>query len=154
VKASPSTDILIATDGGSTNNFRTFVINPSTGALTNITTTVGSGPLTPSAIAYNAPLNASIPPFYIANTGSNNFTANSVAPDGTIGFTSQIVSDSTGPVDLAVDPSGKFLYVANNGSGSVNAFLANINGSNFTTVFIASVAAGAGPQSIAVVGHP
>lgn len=154
VKASPSTDILIATDAGSTNNFRTFTINTTTGALSNIITTVGTGPLTPSAIAYNSPLNASIPAFYIANTGSNNFTANSVAPDGTIGLTSQIVADSTGPVDLAVDPAGRFLYVANNGSSTVSAFIANINASNVTTVFISAAAAGSGPQSIVVVGHP
>jgi 6-phosphogluconolactonase len=155
VKASPSTDILIATDGGSINNFHTFTINTTTGALTNIITTVsGSSGTTPSAIAYNSPLNSSIPAFYIANTGSNNFTANSVAPDGTIGLTSQIVSDSTGPVDLAVDPAGKFLYVANNGSSNVSAFIANINSSNVTTVFISAAAAGSGPQSIVVVGHP
>lgn len=153
VKASPTTDILIATDGGSANDFRTFVINTTTGALTPILTTFG-GTTTPSAIAYNSPLNSSIVPFYIANTGSNNFTANSIAPDGTIGFASQTVSAPTGPVDLAADPAGKFVYVANNGSNNVAAFIANINGSNFTSVFIAATATGSGPQSIVVVGHP
>ena len=155
VKASPSTDILIATDGGSANNFRTFTINTSTGALTNIITTVsGSSGTTPSAIAYNSVLSSTTPPFYIANTGSNNFTANSIAADGTIGASRQLVGDTTGPVDLAVDPSGKFLYVANNGSSNVSAFNANINAGNSTSVFISAAATGSGPESIVVVGHP
>jgi 6-phosphogluconolactonase (cycloisomerase 2 family) len=155
VKASPSTDILMATDGGSTNNFRTFLINTTTGALANITTTVpGSSPANPSAIAFNSLLSATIPPFYIANTGSNTITVNSVAPDGTIAFSGETVSDSTGPVDLAVDPAGKFLYVINNGSSTVSAFNANITANNFTTVLIGSVATGSGPESIVVVGHP
>jgi 6-phosphogluconolactonase (cycloisomerase 2 family) len=155
VKASPSTDVLIATDGGSSNNFITFTINTSTGALTPITTTAGgSSPPNPSAIAFNSPLNSTTPPFYIANTASNNFTANSIAPDATIGLSSQLVSDSTGPVDMAVDPLGKFLYVANNGSSTVSAFNAAINASNFNSVFISSMTTGSGPESIVVVGHP
>lgn len=155
VKASPSTDILIATDGGSTNNFRTFIINTTTGALTPITTTTpGSSPANPSAVAFNSVLNSTIPLFYIANTASNSISVNQVATDGTIGFSGETVSDSTGPVDLVVDPSGKFLYVANNGSSTVSAFNANITATNFATAFISTIATGSGPESIVVVGHP
>jgi 6-phosphogluconolactonase len=153
VKASPTTDVMIATDGGNANNFRTFVINTNNGIITPITT-AGSSALTPSAIAYNPVANTSIPAFYIANTGSNNFTASSIASDGTTNFFAQLVPVTTGPVDLASDPAGKFVYVANNGSSNVAAFMANINGSNFNSVFIAAANTGSGPQSIAVVGHP
>ncbi|HEY1937804.1 MAG TPA: beta-propeller fold lactonase family protein [Candidatus Angelobacter sp.] len=154
VKASPTSDVLIATDGGSTNNFRTFAIDTLTGALTPVTTTVSSGPLTPSAIAYNPFLDPTTPFFYIANTGTNNFTSNQVGTNGVIGVNNQVVSDPTGPVDLAVDPTGKFLYVANNGSSNVAAFNANINTSNADIAFISAAAAGSGPESIVVVGHP
>lgn len=153
VKASPTSDVLISTDGGTSNNYRTFVINTSTGALTPIITSFG-GFITPSAIAFNTLPNSTNPSIYIANTGSNNFLANTVASDGTLSFANQAVDDPTGPVDLAADPSGKFVYVANNGSNNVSAFLANINAGNFTSVFIAATPAGTGPQSIVVVAHP
>jgi 6-phosphogluconolactonase (cycloisomerase 2 family) len=154
VKASPTSDVLIATDGGTTNNFRTFTINTTSGALTPVVSTTASGPQTPNAITYNPSLDPTTPFFYIANTGTNNFIANQVGTNGTIGFSSQVVGDPTGPVDLAVDPAGKFLYVANNGSSNVSVFTANINASNTTTAFIGSAATGSAPQSIAIVGHP
>jgi 6-phosphogluconolactonase len=153
VKASPTTDVLIATDGGNSNNYRTFIINTTTGALTPINTSFG-GFTTPSAIAYNGVTNPTVPLIYIAATGSNNFLSSSVASDGTTNFFSHTVDDPTGPVDLAADPAGKFVYVANNGSNNVAAFQADINGNNFTSVFIATAPAGTGPQSIVVVGHP
>jgi 6-phosphogluconolactonase (cycloisomerase 2 family) len=154
VKASPSTDVMIATDGGTTNSLRTFTINTTTGALTPVATVLGFTPSSPSAIAYNSILNASSPPFYIANTGSNTITTNSIATNATIAPSSPQVPDATGPVDLAVDPTGRFLYVANNGSSNVNAFNANITASNVNSVFISSAATGSGPESIVVVGHP
>src|ERR1051325_277423 len=66
VKAVPTFEVLMATDGGSTNNLRTFNINTSSGVLTPIvTTTPGSSPPNPSAIAFNTPLNATTPLFLI-----------------------------------------------------------------------------------------
>jgi YVTN family beta-propeller protein len=155
VKAAPTLEVLIATDGGSTNNFRTFTINTSTGALTPIIATApGSSPANPSAIAFNGPFNATTPPFYIANTASNNLTVNSINAGATIGTTSLTVPDSIGPVDLAVDPLGKFLYVANNGSSTVSVFNANITAANVTTALLSTVPTGASPESIVVVAHP
>jgi YVTN family beta-propeller protein len=60
----------------------------------------------------------------------------------------------TGPIDLAVDPTGKFLYVANNGSNTVSVLNANITAANATTALIATSPTGGGPESIVVVGHP
>lgn len=155
VKAVPTFELLLATDGGSTNDLRTFNINTGTGTLTPIVaTTPGSSPANPSAIAFNTPLNATTPLFYIANTASNNLTVNSVDATGAIGNTSVTVPDSTGPIDLAVDPAGKFLYVANNGSNTVSIFNANITAGNSTTALISTVPTGGGPESIVVVGHP
>jgi len=155
VKAVPNLNVLIATDGGSTNNLRTFIINTTTGALTPIVVTVaGSSPANPSAIAVNLPANATTPPFYVANTASNNLTVNTIAADATIGASSLTVPASIGPIDLAVDPTGKFLYVANNGASTVTAFNANITAANVNSAIISFVGTGAAPESIVVVGHP
>ena len=155
VKAVSTFEVLVATDGGSTNNIRTFTINTSTGALTPIiATVVGSSPPNPSAIAFNTPLNATTPLVYIANTASNNLTVNTVNNAGTTGTASLTVPVATGPIDLAVDPTGKFLYVANNGSNTVSVLNANITAANTTTALISTSATGGGPESIVVVGHP
>jgi 6-phosphogluconolactonase len=155
VKAVPTFEVLMATDGGSTNNLRTFNINTGSGVLTPIvTTTPGSSPANPSAIAFNTPLNATTPLFYIANTASNNLTVNAVDATGAIGATPLTVPVATGPIDLAVDPLGKFLYVANNGSSTVSVLNANITAANTTTALISTSPTGGSPESIVVVGHP
>jgi YVTN family beta-propeller protein len=152
VKAVPTFEVLLATDGGSTNDIRTFNINTSSGTLTPIITT--ASPANPSAIAFNTPLNATTPLFYVANTASNNLTVNTVDATGAIGATSLTVPVATGPIDLAVDPTGKFLYVANNGSSTVSVLNANITAANTTTALISTSPTGGGPESIVVVGHP
>jgi YVTN family beta-propeller protein len=155
VKAVPTFEVLVATDGGSTNNIRTFTINTGSGTITPIIATpIGSSPPNPSAIAFNTPLNATTPLVYIANTASNNLTVNTVNNAGTTGTASLTVPVGTGPIDLAVDPSGKFLYVANNGSSTVSVLNANITAANTTTALISTSPTGGGPESIVVVGHP
>lgn len=155
VKAVPTFEVLMATDGGSTNSLHTLNINTNTGALTPIVATPpGSSPANPSAIAFNTPLNATTPLFYIANTASNNLTVDTVDATGAIGATSLTVPVATGPIDLAVDPLGKFLYVANNGSNTVSVLNANITAANTTTALISTSPTGGGPESIVVVGHP
>jgi 6-phosphogluconolactonase len=154
-KAVPTFEVLLATDGGSANNLRTFNINTGSGVLTPIVTTApGSSPANPSAIAFNTPLNATTPLFYIANTASNNLTVNTVDATGAIGASPLTVPVATGPIDLAVDPTGKFLYVANNGSSTVSVLNANITGANASTALISTSPTGGGPESIVVVGHP
>lgn len=148
VKASPKLDILIATDAGSTNVFRTFTIDTTTGKITPFAIS-GSG-TTPSAIAYNRLPDPSVTSVYVANTGSNNITLTSVDAQGEVFFFTSMVPDSTGPVDLDTDPAGKFIYIANNGSSDVTAFIPVPN----APLNSVSVPTGNGPQSIVVVGRP
>ena len=109
VKAVPTFELLMATDGGSTNNLLTLHINSGSGTLTPVVvTTPGSSPANPSAIAFNTPLNATTPLFYIANTASNNLTVGTVDATGAIGATILTVPVGTGPIDLAVDPTASF----------------------------------------------
>jgi 6-phosphogluconolactonase (cycloisomerase 2 family) len=161
VKAVPTFELLMATDGGSTNNIRTFTINTNNGTLTPIVATPpGSSPTNPTAIAFNTPLNATTPLFYIASFISNNFTVNTVDATGAIGTTSLTVplaggaAGSSGPVGLAVDPSGRFLYVASSGSDTVSVFNANITAANVTTALISTANTPGVPAAIVVVGHP
>lgn len=69
---------------------------------------------------------------------------------GEVFFFTSLVADFTGPVDLDTDPAGKFIYIVNNGSSDVTAFIPVPN-NNFNSL---SVATGNGPQSIVVVGRP
>ncbi|HEY2233057.1 MAG TPA: beta-propeller fold lactonase family protein [Candidatus Angelobacter sp.] len=159
VKAVPTFELLMATDGGSTNNIRTLNINTNNGTLTPIVATPsGSSPANPTAIAFNTPLNATTPLFYIASFLSNNFTVNTVDATGAIGTTTLTVPLApgpvgTGPVGLAVDPTGRFLYVASSGS-TVSVFNANITAANITTALISTASTPGAPESIVVVGHP
>jgi len=143
VKASLTSDVLLATDAGSANNFRVFTINTTTGALT-FTALVGTG-TTPSAIAFNR--NPAFADVYTANSGSNNFTHTAVTPQGEVAPFLSTVPDSTGPVDVDTDPGGNFLYLANNGSSNVAVF------ANSMTP-IGTFPTGSGPESIVVVPKP
>ena len=143
-KASPTADLLLATDAGSTNAIFGLLINAVTGSLAQATAVPhGSGP---SAVAFNPAGTFA----YVANTGSNSISVDAVTSGGGI-TPGNPVPDSTGPVALATDKSGQFLYVANNGSSNVSVFKINTDG---TLTFVNSFAAGSGPESIAVVAHP
>ena len=59
------------------------------------------------------------------------------------------VAAGSGPRSIAVDPTGKFVYVANLGSGSISAYSANATTGALTSLG-APVAAGVNPFSITV----
>jgi 6-phosphogluconolactonase (cycloisomerase 2 family) len=148
VRASPNSDVLIAADAGNADNFRVFTINTTTGALT-FTALVGTG-TTPSAIAFNR--NPTFADVYAANTGSNDITHTAVTPQGEVFPFLNSFPDpgSTGPVDLDTDPSGKFLYVAGNGSSNITVF----SFQSTQSTLIANVPTGSGPESIVVLPKP
>ena len=56
----------------------------------------------------------------------------------------------TGPQSVTVDPSGKFAYVANNGSNDVSAYA--INASSGALASIGTVAAGTSPFPVTTTG--
>jgi 6-phosphogluconolactonase (cycloisomerase 2 family) len=144
VKASPTADLLLATDSGNTNAVFGLLINTVTGSLAQATAVPqGSGP---SAVAFNPAGTFA----YVANTTSNSISVNAVTSGGGI-TPGNPVPDSTGPLALATDKSGQFLYVANNGSSNVSVFKINTDG---TLTFVNSFAADSGPEGIAVVAHP
>jgi DNA-binding beta-propeller fold protein YncE len=60
------------------------------------------------------------------------------------------IAAGTGPVSLAVDPVGKFAYVANSGSNDVSMY--SINSTTESLTLMGMIAAGLSPTSIAI--HP
>jgi DNA-binding beta-propeller fold protein YncE len=57
----------------------------------------------------------------------------------------------TEPVGAAVDPTGKFVYVANNASNNLSAYTINSSTGALTAIGGSPFAAGTGPWSIAVL---
>ena len=60
------------------------------------------------------------------------------------------IAAGTSPVSVAVDPAGKFVYVANSGSNDVSMY--TINSATGSLTLIGMIAAGLSPSSIAI--HP
>lgn len=123
---------------------------------------------TPVPAAPAAPVPpASIDKFfaYVANQGGNTISAFTI--DETTGALAKIkvnnvtipdVDSGANPISIIVDPTRKFVYVANNGSGTISAFtidqttgiLAKIKDINGTVIPDINIGQ---PRSIAVIGN-
>jgi 6-phosphogluconolactonase len=90
---------------------------------------------------------------YVANQGSNDVSAFSIvtssgASFGALNGLGGTVQAKTGPAAIGVEPSGRYVYVANNVSGNVSGYSINPDGTlkGFNTQ---PATAGGGPGSIA-----
>lgn len=108
-----------------------FNINPTTGALSPLTSAASSLVVRNSPLALvftkgTAPV-VRTPGFaYVANSGSNDVSAFAINP-GTGALTSVAapVAAGTGPGAVAVDPAGQFVYVSNKTSNNVFRYTLN-----------------------------
>lgn len=95
-------------------------------------------------------LTAQISASDIAATGTATVTVLNPAPGGgtsnTLTFT--IATGAVYPNSVAVDPTGKFAYVANSGTNNVSMY--TINGTTGALTLIGRIDAGIGPASVAV----
>lgn len=84
--------------------------------------------------------------------GSNGLNVSMYTINGTTGALSSIGTVTAGlaPSSIAIDPSGRFAYVANKGSNDVSMY--TINGTSGALSSSGPIAAGTGPSSVAV--HP
>lgn len=145
-------------------NVSTYSINPTTGALTSI----GS-----PALADFGPHAVSVDPSgkfaYVANDGAFEVTGGSVSMYTINATTGALTSAGTidapcapppspgscAPYSVAVDPSGKFAYVANEGGfAPTSVSMYTINGTNGALTFIGMIAVGGGGRAISVTVHP
>jgi 6-phosphogluconolactonase (cycloisomerase 2 family) len=143
-----------------------YSIDSVSGALSAIDTdavtggvqpTIGSGGTTPVALA----MHPTLPLLYVINSGTNTITAFSYSPS-TGALTAADVSSAVGiqltftvgtnPSELALDHSGKFLYVANQVSNDVSAFSVDSTTGVLTAAGTTLTGAASGPRSVTV--HP
>jgi 6-phosphogluconolactonase len=117
--------------------------------VTNATGTLGSSGVT--NIAVSCTIN---PPrfLYVANRGSGNVSAYTIDAAG--GALTTIVGSpfttGSGPVAIAVDPSGAYVYVANQSGGNISAFTIDRTSGALTAVMGSPFATGPLPTSVAV----
>src|SRR5580658_8269278 len=136
----------------------TYTINPTTGALTSTTGGIsGTGTngtpeffnsvaVDPSGkFAYAADGGAFPPGSFGGDSSVSMYTINS-----TTGALTSIgmIAAGTGPVSVAVDPAGKFAYVANFESNDLSMY--TIDATTGALASTGTIAAGPGPVSVAV----
>ncbi|MGA7595943.1 MAG: beta-propeller fold lactonase family protein [Gallionella sp.] len=110
------------TDSGD-DNVSAYRLSAATGALT----AVSSSPFTAGTRPYGVAIDPANRYVYVANNGSNNISAYGI--DTTSGALNALGSspfaENSGesePYSTVVDPSGRFLYVSNYGSGNMAVF--------------------------------
>jgi 6-phosphogluconolactonase (cycloisomerase 2 family) len=136
-------------------NVSAFRINAASGALT--ASTDQPFPLTGAALPFSLVVSPSGKFVYVANrnspaTGSVSvFTINLV--DGTL---SEILGSpfaaGAGPRSIAVDPSGKFVFVANEDDSTVSAFTVSPTTGALSLIGSGAVATGNGIVGVAPFG--
>jgi len=80
--------------------------------------------------------------FFVANAGSANLSGYAINSEGTLSLiTGSQVAASTGggPIDLAASNDGQFLYVESGGTGAVDEFRVNSDGTLVTIGVVAAV---------------
>jgi 6-phosphogluconolactonase (cycloisomerase 2 family) len=158
VAITPSGAFLYVSDFGE-NSVSGFAVNSSSGVLTAV-------PGSPFA-AGSSPTGLAIDPsgkyLYVANEGSNNASAFEICasslpgcpstPDGSlVPVTGSPFSAGLGPLSLAVDPSGNFLYVADTNSNQLSAFRINLSSGALTPLTTPTDSTGTNPTFVAI--HP
>jgi 6-phosphogluconolactonase len=128
-----------------------FTVDLSTGGLSAINTSIGTGSL-PSAIVIAPTANA----LFVANSGSNSISSYTINSDGSLTVATNATTGTT-PVAMAINPAGSFLFVANQASNSISVFsisgttLAPVSGSPFTSIPVGgSYPNGTLPSGVAV----
>jgi YVTN family beta-propeller protein len=153
VAVHPSGKFAYVANARFSNTISTYTIDATTGALTATaaiagaiegTTSVAVDPSGKFAYLTNGALLPGIP-------GSSNTISMYIidATTGALTSTGKIAA-GTLPKSVAVDPSGKFAYVANANSNNVSMY--TIDATAGTLISTGAIAAGASPSSVAV--HP
>jgi 6-phosphogluconolactonase len=140
-----------------------YSVDPTSGALTQqgIPYQVGTAPSAVSVIVIPSKAGEFL---YVANAGSNNVTAfaicdqvvtscsNPNTPDGSLTAVTpgSPFSSGLGPVSIAADPLGKFLYVVDNQSNQVSEYKISTGTGVLTVPSSATISTGTTPASLAV----
>jgi 6-phosphogluconolactonase len=96
---------------------------------------------------------------YVANSdldgsSSGPYSVSAYAANATSGALTQVAGSpfaaGNGPLSLAIDPNGTFVYVANVDSGNVSAYSISPTSGALTPVYGSPFAAGSGPTGVAI----
>jgi 6-phosphogluconolactonase len=129
-------------------NILTYIVNAATGALSRVGTPVAAE--SPYAIAVQPGDDFLYVLYSGVNATPGNVTTYSInALTGAIASVGTPVTVGLDARSITIDPSGRFLYVANRGSNTISAYTINSLTGALTSSG-APVAAGAGPSCIAV----
>jgi len=143
------------------NDISAFGVNSASGALTAVPGSPFAAGTDPKALALLGTC-TSLPPMcmpsslylYVANAGSD--TVSAFAVDTSTGSLTPLspatFATGKGPSSIAVDRTGRFIYVANNGgSNNISAFSVDATTGILTPVAGSPFPAGANPLSLALV---
>jgi 6-phosphogluconolactonase len=140
------------------NNVSAYMIDPATGAWGEINNSPVSAGSQPLAIA----IDPSGKFAYVVNSASNNVSAYAIQEEADWGVAQgalRAISGSpfpagTSPRSIAIDPDGKFVYVANQGmlggQGSISAYTMDSSTGALTAVAGSPFPAGLNPQFVAI----
>jgi len=157
-QAAPTKEFLYVTDSVG-NQVWEFQVDKSSGALGN-----PQGLTSPPGFTTGStPAGVTVDPFarfvYVANQVSNDVSAyaicNGISPsclqaDGTLVQAGSNAAAGINPVTLAVDPSGGFLFVVDQGSGQLSTYRINQASGAITALSPRDVAVGVQPTSVAI----
>jgi 6-phosphogluconolactonase len=124
-----------------------YSIDPTTGAMT-----ASGSPLSTASAPQSIAVGPAAANFvYAANVTSSNYVASYAigSSNGALTLSSTAVARSL-PLAVAVDPSGQFVYVANQNSGNVSVFTVDAATGALTEVTGSPFPAGSGARSIAI----
>jgi len=134
------------------NDISAFAVNSASGALVAVPGSPFAAGADPKALALlgTYPLG---PYLYVANAGSD--TVSAFAVDSSTGSLTPLspatFATGKGPSSIEVDPTGRFLYVANNGgSNDISVFSVDLSTGLLTPVAGSPFPAGASPLSLAL----
>ncbi len=149
-------------------NAQTPPLGPSTISLYTVSQTDGSLTAMPGAAATaptgSGPSSIVIDPsakyLYAANLGDNTINQYTINPDGTlssitnVGAPAGTVSTGQRPAGMAIDPTGKYVYVANQTDGTISQYTVGIDGGLTAMTTAAVTAGGAGASTSSVTVDP
>jgi 6-phosphogluconolactonase len=142
--------LYVTTQGNS--SISAWGINLATGVITTNGNAVATGNGPAAVVTAGTAV-------FVANKQDNTISSYTINADGTLAAGGSAVTAGTTPVAMAVDPGGKFLYVANQGdfadpaSGTISVF--GVQGTTLTPSASVSTAtpgvlSGTGPVSLAI----
>jgi len=154
VAVDPSGKFVYVANAGS-NDVSAYTIDANTGALTGVAGGPFAAGLNPTAVT----VDPSGTFLFVANSGGANPGATNVSAytiDANTGALTAVAGSPFGtatlPDSVAVDPSGKFVYVANGDppANSISAYVIDANTGALTPISGSPFAAGANPRFITV----